>query len=65
MFKSNKQLKRDVVFYAGVGAVILVILMLDLLPLSAKWEFSLIFFGLGISFYLKFLLWKEEKEKQE
>ncbi|MDM5296792.1 hypothetical protein QUF51_01190 [Bacillus pumilus] len=65
MFKSNKQLKREAVFYAGVGAVLLVILMLQRLSISAGWELSLIFFGLGISFYLKFLLREEEKEQQE
>ncbi|MFP3421275.1 hypothetical protein R0K30_18455 [Bacillus sp. SIMBA_154] len=61
MFQSNKEFKKTVVFYAGVGAVLLILLMLKWLPISADWELALILFGLGILFYLKRVLWKEEK----
>ncbi|MEE3679002.1 hypothetical protein V2J31_15410 [Bacillus safensis] len=49
-FQSNKELKRNVIFFAGVGAV---------LPISADWEMALILFGLGMLFYLKRVLRKE------
>ncbi|WAT81006.1 hypothetical protein [Bacillus safensis] len=62
MFQSNKELKRNVVFFAGVGAVLLVLLMLKWLPIFADWELTLTLFGLGILFYLKRMLWKGEKD---
>ena len=49
------------VFYAGVGAVLLILMMLKWLPISADWELPLILFGLGILFYVKRVLWKDEK----
>ncbi|WP_342498764.1 hypothetical protein NST15_01155 [Bacillus sp. FSL R5-0820] len=61
MFQSNQELKKTVVFYAGVGAVLLILMMLTWLPVSADWELSLILFGLGILFYVKRVLWKDEK----
>ncbi|WEZ70329.1 hypothetical protein [Bacillus altitudinis] len=61
MFQSNQKLKKSVVFYAGVGAVLLILMMLKWLPISADWELPLILFGLGILFYVKRVLWKEEK----
>ncbi|MCC9089568.1 MULTISPECIES: hypothetical protein [Bacillus] len=61
MFQSNKELKRNAVFFAGVGAVLLILMMLKWLPISADWELALILFGLGILFYVKRVLWKEEK----
>ncbi|MDG3044733.1 hypothetical protein OE903_15285 [Bacillus sp. B6(2022)] len=50
------------VFYAGVGAVLLILMMLTWLPVSADWELPLILFGLGILFYVKRVLFKEEKD---
>ncbi|WP_345742755.1 hypothetical protein [Bacillus pumilus] len=61
MFQSNKEFKKTVVFYAGVGAVLLILLMLKWLPIPADYELTLILFGLGILFYEKCVLWKEEK----
>ncbi|PRR96845.1 hypothetical protein C6W20_14510 [Bacillus sp. NMCN6] len=60
MFPSNKELKRSVIFFAGVGAVLLILMMLKWLPIPADWELSLILFGLGILFYLKRVMRKEE-----
>ncbi|MHC1989852.1 hypothetical protein ACYF6V_01140 [Bacillus safensis] len=60
MFQSNKELKRNVIFFAGVGAVLLILIMLKRLPISADWEMALILFGLGMLFYLKRMLQKEE-----
>ncbi|MCY7532313.1 hypothetical protein [Bacillus altitudinis] len=62
MFQSNQELKKTVVFYAGVGAVLLILMMLKWLPISAEWELLLILFGLGILFYVKRVLFKEEKD---
>ncbi|MFB6764825.1 hypothetical protein [Bacillus altitudinis] len=62
MFQSNQELKKTVVFYAGVGAVLLILMMLTWLPISADWELPLILFGLGILFYVKRALFKEEKD---
>ncbi|MED0802048.1 hypothetical protein P4T22_10640 [Bacillus safensis] len=62
MFQSNKELKRNVIFFAGVGGVLLILMMLKWLPISADLEMALILFGLGILFYLKRMLWKEEKD---
>ncbi|MCM3028101.1 hypothetical protein M3584_14615 [Bacillus safensis] len=61
MFQSNQKLKKSVVFYAGVGAVLLILMLLTWLPISADWELPLVLFGLGILFYVKRVLWKEEK----
>ncbi len=61
LFQSNKELKRNVIFFAGVGAVLLILMMLKWLPFSADWEMALILFGLVMLFYLKRMLWKEEK----
>ncbi|MGG0677222.1 hypothetical protein ABE023_10495 [Bacillus altitudinis] len=61
MFQSNQELKKTVVFYAGVGAVLLILILLTWLPISAEWELLLILFGLGILFYVKRVLWKDEK----
>lgn len=61
LLKSNKELKRNVIFSAGVGAVLLILMMLKWLPISADWELALILFGLGILFYLKRVLRKEEE----
>lgn len=63
LFQSNQELKKTVVFYAGVGAVLLILMMLTWLPISAEWELLLILFGLGILFYVKRALWKDEKGK--
>lgn len=62
LFQSNQELKKTVVFYAGVGAVLLILMMLKWLPVSADWELPLILFGLGILFYVKRALFKEEKD---
>ncbi|MEH7732670.1 hypothetical protein [Bacillus pumilus] len=61
MFLSNKGLKRNAIFFAGVGAVLLILMMLKWLSISADWELPLILFGLGILFYVKRVLFKEEK----
>ncbi|PRS35516.1 hypothetical protein C6Y02_17510 [Bacillus sp. NMCC4] len=60
MFLSNKELKRNAVFFAGVGAVLLILMILKWFSISADWELALIFFGLGILFYLKRVVRKEE-----
>lgn len=62
MFQSNQELKKTVVFYASVGAVLLILMLLKWLPISADWELPLILFGLGILFYVKRVLFKEEKD---
>ncbi|TKD55929.1 hypothetical protein FBF75_15000 [Bacillus sp. S2(2019)] len=62
MFQSNQELKKTVVFNASVGAVLLILMMLKWLPISAEWELLLILFGLGILFYVKRALFKEEKD---
>ncbi|QEO60761.1 hypothetical protein EVS87_000600 [Bacillus altitudinis] len=62
MFQSNQELKKTVVFYAGVGAVLLILMVLKWLPISAEWELPLILFGLGILFYVKRVLFKEEND---
>ncbi|MCI9886219.1 hypothetical protein P9F86_01450 [Bacillus altitudinis] len=62
MFQSNQELKKTVVFYASVGAVLLILMVLKWLPISADWELPLILFGLGILFYVKRVLFKEEKD---
>ncbi|MFB7035870.1 hypothetical protein ACFCVS_15320 [Bacillus altitudinis] len=62
MFQSNQELKKTVIFYAGVGAVLLILMLLKWLPISADWELPLILFGLGILFYVKRVLFKEEKD---
>lgn len=62
LFQSNQELKKTVVFYAGVGAVLLILMLLTWLPISAEWELLLILFGLGILFYVKRALFKEEKD---
>ncbi|MBU8970087.1 hypothetical protein KSS88_14615 [Bacillus altitudinis] len=62
MFQSNQELKKTVVFNASVGAVLLILMMLKWLPISAEWELLLILFGLGILFYVKRELFKEEKD---
>ncbi|KLV22797.1 MULTISPECIES: hypothetical protein [Bacillus] len=64
MFQSNQELKKTVVFYASVGAVLLILMLLNWLPISADWELPLILFGLGILFYVKRVLWKDEKSHQ-
>ncbi|MEB2359134.1 MULTISPECIES: hypothetical protein [Bacillus] len=61
LFQSNKELKRNVIFFAGVGAVLLILMMLKWLPISADLEMALILFGLGILFYLKRVLREEEE----
>ncbi|WP_169057514.1 hypothetical protein [Bacillus pumilus] len=61
MFQSNKELFRNVIFFAGVGAVLLILMMLKWLPISADLEMALILFGLGILFYLKRVLREEEE----
>ncbi|WP_342499903.1 hypothetical protein MHI08_01135 [Bacillus sp. FSL M7-0791] len=38
MFQSNKELKRNIIFFAGVGAMLLILMMLKWLPISADWE---------------------------
>ncbi|KML11485.1 hypothetical protein VL07_10115 [Bacillus safensis] len=63
MFQSNKELKRNVIFFAGVGAVLLILMMLKWLPISADLGMALILFGLGILFYLKRVLREEESHK--
>lgn len=63
LFQSNKELKRNVIFFAGVGAVLLILMMLKWLPISADLEMALILFGLGILFYLKRVLREEESHK--
>ncbi|HBU91435.1 hypothetical protein V7274_08570 [Bacillus pumilus] len=60
MFLSNKELKRNTVFFAGVGAVLLILMILKWFPISADWELTLILFGLGILFYVKRVMRKEE-----
>ncbi|MBU8610325.1 hypothetical protein [Bacillus pumilus] len=60
MFQSNKELKRNVIFFAGVGAVLLILMILKWFPISADWELTLILFGLGILFYVKRVMRKEE-----
>ncbi|AVM22526.1 hypothetical protein [Bacillus pumilus] len=60
MFQSNIDLKRNAIFFAGVGAVLLILMMLKWLPIPVDWELSLILFGLGILFYLKRVMRKEE-----
>lgn len=62
LFQSNQELKKTVVFNASVGAVLLILMMLKWLPISAEWELLLILFGLGILFYVKRELFKEEKD---
>lgn len=62
LFQSNQEFKKTVVFYAGVGAVLLILMLLTWLPISADWELPLILFGLGILFYVKRALFKEEKD---
>lgn len=62
LFQSNQELKKTVVFNASVGAVFLILMMLKWLPISAEWELLLILFGLGILFYVKRALFKEEKD---
>ncbi|MGD7060534.1 hypothetical protein ACQCU3_03355 [Bacillus altitudinis] len=64
MFQSNQEMKKTVVFYVGVGAALLILMMLKWLPISADWELPLILFGLGILFYVKRVLWKDEKSHQ-
>ncbi|MGQ7866457.1 hypothetical protein [Bacillus sp. FSL M8-0277] len=60
MFQSNKELKRNIIFFAGVGAVLLILMILKWFPISADWEVTLILFGLGILFYVKRVMRKEE-----
>ncbi|AOC57952.1 hypothetical protein [Bacillus pumilus] len=60
MFQSNKELKRNAVFFAGFGAVLLILMILKWFSIRADWELMLIFFGLGILFYLKRVMRKEE-----
>ncbi|CAL8896234.1 conserved hypothetical protein [Bacillus pumilus] len=60
LFLSNKELKRNTVFFAGVGAVLLILMILKWFPISADWELTLILFGLGILFYVKRVMRKEE-----
>lgn len=60
LFQSNKELKRNVIFFAGVGAVLLILMILKWFPISADWELTLILFGLGILFYVKRVMRKEE-----
>lgn len=60
LFPSNKELKRNTVFFAGVGAVLLILMILKWFSISADWELTLIFWGLGILFYLKRVTRKEE-----
>ncbi|MEK5132674.1 hypothetical protein NST39_01140 [Bacillus sp. FSL W8-0645] len=60
MFQSNKELKRNVIFFAGIGAVLLILMILKWFPISADWELTLILFGLGILFYVKRVMRKEE-----
>lgn len=60
LFQSNKELKRNIIFFAGVGAVLLILMILKWFPISADWEVTLILFGLGILFYVKRVMRKEE-----
>ncbi|MCW4682793.1 hypothetical protein [Bacillus pumilus] len=60
MFQSNKELKRNVIFFAGIGAVLLILMILKWFSISADWELTLILFGLGILFYVKRVMRKEE-----
>lgn len=60
LFQSNKELKRNVIFFAGIGAVLLILMILKWFPISADWELTLILFGLGILFYVKRVMRKEE-----
>lgn len=60
LFLSNKELKRNAVFFAGFGAVLLILMILKWFSIRADWELMLIFFGLGILFYLKRVMRKEE-----
>ncbi len=60
LFLSNKELKRNAVFFAGIGAVLLILMILKWFPISADWELTLILFGLGILFYVKRVMRKEE-----
>ncbi|PRS27632.1 hypothetical protein [Bacillus pumilus] len=60
MFQSNKELKRNVIFFAGVGAVLLILMILKWFLISANWELTLVLFGLGILFYVKRVTRKEE-----
>lgn len=60
LFQSNKELRRNVIFFAGVGAVLLILMILKWFPISADWELTLILFGLGILFYVKRVMRKEE-----
>ncbi|WP_223250922.1 hypothetical protein [Bacillus safensis] len=61
LFQSNKELKRNVIFFAGIGAVLLILMMLKWLSISADLEMALILFGLGILFYLMRVLREEEE----
>ncbi|WP_345806832.1 hypothetical protein [Bacillus pumilus] len=63
MFQSNKELKRNIIFFAGVGAVLLILMILKWFPISADWEVTLILFGLGILFYVKRVMRKEESHQ--
>ncbi|WP_238153607.1 hypothetical protein [Bacillus pumilus] len=60
LFQSNKELKRNVIFFAGIGAVLLILMILKWFSISADWELTLILFGLGILFYVKRVMRKEE-----
>ncbi|MEK4310815.1 MULTISPECIES: hypothetical protein [Bacillus] len=60
LFQSNKELKRNAIFFAGIGAVLLALMILKWFSISADWELTLIFWGLGILFYLKRVMRKEE-----
>ncbi|MCP8953107.1 hypothetical protein [Bacillus safensis] len=62
MFRSNKELKRNAFFYAGVGIVLVIIFILEVVPISSEWEFPFIFLGLAILFYLKFVMRIEEEQ---
>ena len=59
----KQRIKKKRHFFAGVGAVLLVLMMLKWLPISADLEMALILFGLGILFYLKRVLREEESHK--
>ncbi len=61
LFLSNKRLKRNAIFFAGVGAILLILMMLKWLLISSDLELPLIFFGLGILFYLKRVYGKKKK----
>lgn len=60
LFQSNKELKRNAIFFAGIGAVLLALMILKWFSISADWELTLIFWGLGILFYLNHVMRKEE-----